>query len=239
MKIGIFDSGIGGLNVLKEIIKKCPYNKYYYYGDTKNVPYGEKSKETLFDLASDIIKFFENLKVDIIIIACGTISSNCYLELKKITKIKIYDILSPTFNYLKNNNFSNMVVFATKRTIESHIFKNNLKDIKEIATKEFVNMIENNKIDTEIVKKYMELVKDNDTLILGCTHYPCLINEFKKYKKNIKIVDMGKVMSNSLNLEKKDNLEVNLYFTKLDKTIEKNIANILNIDYKLELIESK
>ena len=152
MKIGLFDSGIGGLNVLKEFIKKYPNNTYYYYGDTKNVPYGNKDKDTLLKLSINIINFFEKKQVDLIIIACGTISSNCYNELKKITNIPIYDIISPTIKYLNSANFKNILVFGTTRTIDSHVFKRSLsKNIFEVATPEFVPMIENSHVDTSII----------------------------------------------------------------------------------------
>ena len=124
MRIGLFDSGVGGLNVLKEFIKKYPNNTYYYYGDTKNVPYGDKDKETLLKLSTNIIRFFEQKQVDLIVIACGTISASCYNELKKITNIKIIDIITPVISYLTSLKEKNISVFATKRTIESHIFKN-------------------------------------------------------------------------------------------------------------------
>ena len=73
MKIGLFDSGIGGLNVLKEFILKYPNNEYLYYGDTLNVPYGDKDKDTLLKLTSKIIDFFVSKEVDLIIVACGTV----------------------------------------------------------------------------------------------------------------------------------------------------------------------
>ncbi len=239
MKIGVFDSGIGGLNVLKEILKKYPNNTYYYYGDTKNIPYGDKDKKTLFKLAIKIIHFFENLDVDLIIIACGTISSNCYNDLKKITNIKILDVLSPTFNYIKKNKFKNMSVFATKRTIESHIFKKELGSILEIPTPELVSMVENNLVDNAIIQKYIEKIKNRDVLILGCTHYPSLISEFKKYLNiNTKIIDMGEVLSSTLELKNDSESKVYLYFSKVDDRLKDNIKKILGTDYSINLIES-
>ena len=99
MRIGMFDSGVGGLTVLKSFIKYHPNNEYFYYGDTLNVPYGDKTKEELIELSKKIIKYLENKKVDIIIIACGTISSNVYDDLTKITNIPIYSIIKETINY--------------------------------------------------------------------------------------------------------------------------------------------
>lgn len=237
MKIGMFDSGIGGLNVLKEFLKKYPNNTYYYYGDTKNIPYGDKDKETLLKLSTNIIKFFEEKEVDLIIIACGTISSNCYLELKEITNIPIYDIISPTINYLNEKKLKNNLVFGTKRTIESHLFKNKLDsniNVYEVATPEFVPMIESSKIDSLIIKKYLDIYKNIDSLVLGCTHYPLLVDEFKKYlDEDTKIIDMGLILVENLKLKNTDNKEINLYFTKIDDVLRKNIENILNTSYTL------
>lgn len=169
MKIGMFDSGIGGLTVLKEFIKKYPNNHYIYYGDTKNLPYGTKEKEELLKLVKPIISFFAKQKVNLIIIACGTISSTCFSELKKMTTIPIYDIITPTINYLNHNNYKSLAIFATNRTIDSHIFKDKLiaKDVLEIKTPEFVPMIENNKLDLSIIKNYCSQVFNHDILILG------------------------------------------------------------------------
>ena len=235
MKIGLFDSGIGGINVLKEFINKYKNNYYIYYGDTLNIPYGNKDSKTLLKLASKIIAFFEEKKVDLIVIACGTISSTCFYELKKITNIPIIDIISPTINYLKTINYEKAIVFGTNRTIDSHIFKNNLANITEIKTPEFVIMLENNKIDTNIIKKYLSNI-NSDIIILGCTHYPLLINEFEKYiSKNIKIIDMGKVLVNSINISNTYQYKLDMYFSKIDDNLKINIQNIIKTKYNLYL----
>lgn len=237
MKIGLFDSGVGGLNVLKEILKKYPNNTYYYYGDNKNVPYGDKDKETLLSISTNIIRFFERMKVDIIIIACGTISSTCYDELKKLTSIPIFDIITPTIEYVNSLNLKSFLVLGTKRTIESHIFKNRLtKNVKEVATPEFVFMIENFQIDSGIIKKYL-MKEKMDCLVLGCTHYPLLIPEFKKYLKgNPIIIDMGVCLANKIKIKNDGNQEIHLFFTKMDDLLKKNIATILKEDYYLHKI---
>jgi len=104
MKVGIFDSGIGGLTVLKNLYKHYPNNEYIYFGDTLNLPYGTKTKEELKKLASNDVDFLLDKNVDIIIIACGTVSSNCINYLNHKYNIPIYDIISPTINYLNNSN---------------------------------------------------------------------------------------------------------------------------------------
>ncbi len=237
MKIGMFDSGVGGLNVLKEFIKVYPNNQYYYYGDTKNIPYGDKDKETLLKLSINIIKFFIEKNVDLIIIACGTISSTCVKELRNITTIPILDIISPTIQYLKKNPANKILVFGTKRTIENHIFKNNLTNVIEVSTPEFVPMIENNHVDTLIIKSYLKNYLDIDILVLGCTHYPLLINEFKKYlKDNTKILDMGKILVNTIPLKNNSVSSIKLYFTKIDTVLEENIKKIIKTSYTIEQI---
>lgn len=237
MKIGMFDSGIGGLTVLKEFIKKYPNNHYIYYGDTKNLPYGTKDKEELLKLVKPIISFFTKQKVDFIIIACGTISANCFFELKKMTTIPIYDIITPTINYLTHNNYKSIAIFATNRTIDSHIFKDKLvdKDVLEIKTPEFVPMIENNKLDFSIIKNYCSQVLNYDILILGCTHYPLLINELKKYL-SIPILNMAIPLLNSIEISNDTNFKLELYFTKIDTNLINNIQKIIKESYIIKEI---
>ena len=237
MKIGMFDSGIGGLTVLKEFIKRYPNNHYIYYGDTKNLPYGTKEKEELLKLVKPIISFFTKQKVDFIIIACGTISANCFSELKKMTTIPIYDIITPTINYLNHNNYKSLAIFATNRTIDSHIFKDKLiaKDVLEIKTPEFVPMIENNKLDLSIIKNYCLQALNYDILILGCTHYPLLINELKKYL-SIPILNMAIPLLNSIEISNDTNFKLELYFTKIDTNLINNIQKIIKESYIIKEI---
>ena len=215
MRVGVFDSGIGGLNVLKEILKQYPCAEYIYYGDTKNLPYGDKSPDELLELSKKILDFFYQKKVDLIIIACGTVSSNCYQTLKEISKIKIIDIISPTISYLKALNKNKIAIL-------------------EIATPEFVPMIEKKQIDLEIIKKYTNLVKDYEVLVLGCTHYPIIKNELKKYlKEKTLIVDMGTCLLEKIQIVSSDNFKIELYFTKIDEILKENIKMILDYDYEL------
>ena len=237
MKIGLFDSGLGGLNVLNNLLEVYPNNHYIYYGDTKNLPYGNKTKEELLIIAKDIISFFEDKKVDLIIIACGTMSSNCLKEIKEMTNIKIIDIISPTISYLKKQNYKKALVFGTNRTIDSKIFSNNLNNIIEISTPEFVPMIENNKIDEFIIYNYLKDYQDIDILVLGCTHYPLLIPYFNKYLTKTRIIDMGKVLIKNINLSNNSINKIDLYFTIINDNLKTNINKIIIKRYYLNEIK--
>lgn len=237
MKVGLFDSGIGGINVLSELVKKYPHNHYIYYGDTKNLPYGNKTKDELIKLSSNIINFLIKENVDIIIIACGTVSSNCYEELKSLYQIPIYDIITPTLDFLKTSSYNKIGVIATTRTIESKIFDIKVKDIIMKDTPSFVPIIENNKINEneDVINAELEYFKDSniESLVLGCTHYPLLSNLISKYL-NIPLINMGTCLSETINLESNSDLKIELYFSKLTDEIGKNIGMILDNNYIIE-----
>ena len=233
MKIGLFDSGIGGLTVLKRLIDKYPNNEYIYYGDTKNIPYGDKSIEELKVLASNIVEFLISKNVDMIVIACGTVSSNLSDYLKEKYNVKIVDIISPVINYLSNHEYEKIGVIATNATINSKVFSKSLnKDIKEVACPMFVPIIESNNL-TELQKyldAYLNVLKDRDIIVLGCTHYPIIKDEINKYlNNNIKLLDMAECISDITN-EGKTSIE--LYFSELEDKLIDNVKIILqnNVD---------
>ena len=232
MKIGVFDSGIGGLFVLKELINKYPNNMYYYFGDNINIPYGTKSKYELKLLSSKIIDFLMTKEVDIIIIACGTISSNIYSELKEIYDIPIYDIISPTIEYLNNSNYKTIGVLATKMTVKSQVFNKINKDIHQASCPKLVPLIENNLDYQKTLDEYLKQLPKVDTIVLGCTHYPI----FEDYlnKLNYKTINMGKILCEKLNLENNKELKIRLYFSKVNHNLITNIDKIIKYDYQLE-----
>ena len=233
MRIGVFDSGIGGINVLSCIRQKYPNNDYIYYGDTKNLPYGNKTKDELYHLGKKAIDFLLTKNVDIIIIACGTISSNCYQKLKKEYHIPIYDIISPTIDYLKECDYQKIGIIGTQRTIESNIFLIPNKNIKMKATPSFVPIIENNLIkerEDDIIRE-LNCFKNVDILVLGCTHYPSLNAVIKKME--IKTLDMGKILTQKLQIENSGNKICELYFSLINVNLVENINKIIGNDYQI------
>lgn len=228
MKIGVFDSGIGGLTILKKLIDKYPNNHYIYYGDTLNIPYGDKNIEELKVLSSNIIDFLIKKEVDMIVIACGTISSNLSTYLKEKYNIKIIDIISPVINYLTNSDYEKIGVIATTATVNSKIFSKNIsKDIKEVACPMFVPLIENNNLNE--LEKYIDIylndLKDRDLIVLGCTHFPIIKDKISDYLgNNIKLLDMSECIED---INNNGTSKVELYFSKLDDKILRNIKNII------------
>lgn len=236
MRIGVFDSGLGGVNVLASLIKKYPHHEYIYFGDTKNLPYGDKTKEELMNLASGAINFLLTKNVDLIIIACGTISSNCYSELKEKYNILLYDVISPTIKYLRMSNYYNIGVIGTKRTIESKIFNIPGKNILAKETPSLVPIIENNQINekkNEIIDE-LNIFKNSEVLVLGCTHYP-LIRNIIQYDLSIPVIDMGEILANSLNIPDGNSYSCELYFSSISTNLVINIENILSTSYQIYL----
>ena len=229
MRIGLFDSGVGGLTVLKTLLKKYPNNEYIYYGDTLNIPYGDKSKEELLELARDNIKFLLTKNVEMIIVACGTVSSNCLDTLKKENDIPIYSILDTTIDYLNNSTYENILVMATHATINSHIFKKNVKkNIYELETPKIVPMIENGDYTdlNETLHSYLDGYKNKvDALVLGCTHYPIIKDEIKKII-NADLVDM----SDYIKINNDGSTSLKIFFSKIDDKIINNTKTILNLN---------
>ena len=193
MKIGIFDSGVGGLTVLKSIYDKYPNNEYIYIGDNKNSPYGDKSKEELYNYATRIIDYFIERDIKLIVIACNTICSNILPILKdKYKDITLIGVIDSTVNSFIKRDKKNVLVIATNKTISSNVYEDKIKSINNsinvysLATPELVPMIEHEVDTRDILHKYFEPYTDIDSIILGCTHYKIIED---KIDKNVEIVN--------------------------------------------------
>lgn len=248
MRIGIFDSGIGGLTVLKKMIDKYPNNEYIYIGDTLNVPYGNKSKNQLMDLSINIINYLIERKVDKIIIACGTVSSNIGEQLKENYNLPIIDIISPTIDYIIKNKYKKVGVIATSMTIRSNIFYNRLSknniEVINVECPKLVPVIEANDTDkiNLYLAEYLERFKKNkvDTIVLGCTHYPIVRSNIETYLNNeIKLLNMADpVASLFSNIDNKP-FSLEIYFSKLNQNTIKNTKLILGCKVNYSIKEIK
>ena len=202
--IGIFDSGIGGLTVAKAIRSLLPRETLLYFGDTKHLPYGEKSAHAIQEFSKNIALFFKQKNCKMIVIACNTASSVAYETIKKeCPKIEIVNVIDPIVKRITTGNDTNTIgVIGTKRTINSDVYPQKIKSInqnisvKSLATPLLAAMIEegffNDKISQAIIHNYLKnpALEGIDKLILACTHYP-LIDEVIRdfYPQEIDIID--------------------------------------------------
>ncbi|HIW80687.1 MAG TPA: glutamate racemase [Candidatus Acetatifactor stercoripullorum] len=185
--IGVFDSGVGGLTVAREIMRQIPNEKIIYFGDTARVPYGSKSKETVTRFSRQIVRFLQSFQVKTIVVACNTASAYALDELEKETDIPIIGVVKPgaktAVQVTRNGKIG---VIATEATIGSRIYSKYIQELNENVTiygkacPLFVPLVEEglwqDPVTDEIAKRYLtELIDiDIDTLILGCTHYPLI-----------------------------------------------------------------
>ena len=185
--IGIFDSGVGGLTVAREIMRQIPNERLVYFGDTARVPYGNKSKETITKYSKQIIRFLKTQNVKAIVVACNTACAYALDEIEKELEIPIIGVVKPGAKVAAEATRNKKVgVIATAGTIQSRIYAEYIegidKDIRVIgkACPLFVPLVEEGLLEDpvtdEIATRYLNELKDLDidTLILGCTHYPLI-----------------------------------------------------------------
>ena len=193
-KIGVFDSGLGGLTAVKEIMSLFPNESIVYFGDTGRVPYGTRSKETILKYTYDDINFLLSCDVKMIVIACGTASSAALPEIKTEFNVPIYGVVdSGAYEAARVTKNNKIGIIGTTATIKSGAYNkylaeyNNKVQTFEKACPLFVPLVENGHFDTPVtelvVEEYLKDIKDAgvDTLILGCTHYPLLKSAISKY----------------------------------------------------------
>lgn len=199
-KIGVFDSGVGGLTCLSDLIEKFPNEDFIYLADNLNCPYGVKSKTELEAIVAKNIHFFEKLDVKAIVIACNTATANSY-HIK--SNVPIIRIIEPTAN-IANAISSNIGLLATNYTVNSKVYERYLKGrVIGIPCSEFVGLVEWGKMGTtlayEVVAIKLGPIKGEvDTVILGCTHFGLLTHEIKKVLGDVKIVDSSLAIASVL-----------------------------------------
>lgn len=201
--LGVFDSGIGGLTAVKEMIHLMPNEDIIYFGDTARVPYGSRDAETLRAFAQQDMEFLLSRHVKAILIACGTVSSTALSILQKHSTVPVIGVIQAAAKTAAKSG-NRIGVLGTQATITSHAFRDAIQNenpkckIIEKACPLFVPLIENGYIDKPatklIVEDYLrDLVAFGvDTVILGCTHYPLLNNFIQEVLPTAKIIEAGK-----------------------------------------------
>ncbi len=238
--IGVFDSGVGGISIWKEIISLLPKENTIYLADSKNAPYGQKSKQEIMDLSVKNTELLLKKGCKIIVVACNTATTNAISYLRKkydVPFIGIEPAIKPAALKTKTKSIG---ILATKGTLNSELFATTSEkfseDIKifEQIGEGLVPLIETGKIHTatmeNLLKKYLKSLTKHqiDYLVLGCSHYPFLIPQIKKIiNKNVTIIDSGEAVArqtkailsknNLLNTTK--NIGKHQLFSNLDATI--------------------
>lgn len=185
--IGVFDSGVGGLTVFREIMRQMPNEKIVYFGDTARVPYGSKSRETVTRFSEQIVRFLQTFQVKTIVVACNTASAYALDTLEKKLDIPIIGVVKPGAKVAAETTKNGRIgVIATEATIGSGIYSQYIRQLNRNVTiygkacPLFVPLVEEgllqDPVTEEIARRYLaELIDtDIDTLILGCTHYPLI-----------------------------------------------------------------
>ena len=210
--IGMLDSGVGGITVLKEVLENVKNEDVIYYGDTKSFPYGNKSRESIINLTKNGVDFLISKNVKAIVIACGTATSQALEEMRKIYNIPIIGIIEPTVKYIKNKKYKRVGVVATSGTIRSKGWENNLVNaisgikVESIACPCLAQMAEEGWTENDIaklaVREYLKDLDDKenlDGLVLGCTHYPLFTKAFRnELGEKVDIINTGIVLSYDL-----------------------------------------
>jgi glutamate racemase len=204
--IGVFDSGVGGLTVVKELVNQMPSEDIVYFGDTARVPYGIKSKETIIRFSIENILFLLKKEVKLICVACNTVSSMALPVIKNHFRVPIVGVIAPGAReavYATRNK--HIGVIGTKGTVKSRAYEEEIKQldpgvkVTAVACPLFVPFVEEGWLEgpvvQEVAEKYLYPLKkaEVDTVILGCTHYPLLKNVIKKVLgKDVCLIDSAK-----------------------------------------------
>jgi glutamate racemase len=192
--IGVFDSGVGGLTVVKEIMRQLPGENMVYFGDTARVPYGSKSKKTVLKYSRQIVHFLQKREVKAIVVACNTASALALDDIKKEIDIPIIGVVEPGAKLAAESTKTNTIgIIGTESTIKSGIYTKYLRrmnpDITVVtrACPLFVPLVEEglleDRITDDVIERYLHELKEYgiDSLILGCTHYPLIRNAIGRY----------------------------------------------------------
>jgi glutamate racemase len=201
MKVGVFDSGVGGLTVVKSLLEHRLFDEIIYFGDTARVPYGVKDQNTIIRYSLEALEFFKNFDIDLLITACNTVSAYALEEMKAQAPFDIIGVVEPGILAAENalsDRSSEVLILGTKATVSSQAYEKLLHahgydNVTAKATGLFVPIVEEGLYDGEIVqstmKHYFGEMRAPDAIILGCTHFPLIADAINDYfgKKSLLI----------------------------------------------------
>lgn len=265
--IGFFDSGLGGLTVIPNLLENLPNERVIYFGDTARTPYGSKAVSTIKQYATQIADFLVSKDVKMLVIACNTISATCLEDLRvRFPQIPILGIISPAARKVAAicTPENNIGIIATKVTTASGAYRERIRDFNpelrvfDKATPAFVPLIEEGIIENEImdltIHYYMDdFIRENsiDTMVLGCTHYPLIRKNIEKIYPGLNIINpsyeiigrVRQILENDGTLADEDNDRENIFYASdLSENFENMIQKILeteksNLNLKFKNLE--
>ncbi len=258
MKIGVFDSGLGGLSILKAFRENLPQYKYLYLGDNLHVPYGNQNPEKITNWARKIIPFFIEKECPLVIFACNTITATSLPKIQKefANQVKVLGIVRPTTEFLLSQKGKKIGLIGTTNTIGSNIFNRDLAKINQGKTIKFyqqdcpglVKEIEKGSFYSKKLRKTLRSClgplqkKEIDLLVLGCTHYNLIANQIQTLLPKTKIITQGAIASQKLAQYLKKHFDIAqklgrqkklaLYFTKENRHYPSLVNLILGEDHQ-------
>ena len=198
-KIGIFDSGLGGLSILKELIKILPNENYLFYEDSINNPYGDKDEDKLLEITTKIVDYLLDNNCKIIVIACNTATTSCMKKLREIYKDVIFVGTVPAIKVAYDNNYKNTIILSTPYTTKSKRVQELITDFHgedqnliNVSGKNLANLVELNKKEeiNNLLHEVLDDYKDKiDSIVLGCTHYSLIKDEISNVAPNAELLD--------------------------------------------------
>jgi glutamate racemase len=203
LRAAVFDSGIGGLTVVKSLLENKLFKEIIYFGDTARVPYGVKDKNTIIRYSLEALEFFKNFDVDILIVACNSASAYALNELRLNTDIPVVGVIESGVQALVNKLHTkeeNILVIGTKATINSkkyelELLKLKFKNIISMQTGLFVPLVEEGIFEGDILNATLEYyfkdLKKIDAVILGCTHFPLIEEKISTFLNNAVTIHSG------------------------------------------------
>jgi len=217
LPIGVFDSGLGGLTALEELHRLMPSEDIIYFGDSARIPYGTKSPAVIKKFALQDARFLLSKGVKAILVACGTVSSNCLSDIAEesgLTVVGVIDAAAKTASDIAKKGSGTVAVLGTSATIKSNSYsraleKEGISNIIPCACPMFVPLVENWNPSPEdaatnaVISQYLAPVAEQkpDVAILGCTHYPLLADSIKKYLPETVLISSGAEAAAALKTE--------------------------------------
>ncbi len=239
MKVGIFDSGVGGLTVLKAVRKRFSDIDLIYLGDTARVPYGNKSPETVIRYSLECAEFLLERVIDVLVVACNTASSYAVEELERSLPVPVIGVVEPGVKIALSLTEGKVGVIGTRATINSGIYQELLRkkgvEVYAKACPLFVPLVEEGLLEGDVVEKIVSMYlselkgREIDTLILGCTHYPMLKPVISKFLDRVRVVDSSEAVATELEklVVNEGRRRTELYFTDRSQNLENLIEIIL------------